>query len=188
MGEAARRKKRELAWRNALDAEEQIVVRVAERLSPVIPPFGACYQATFFLRYHLSTAFGINGDAVVGFVNDGTDHLFSSHAWFTFRGQMTDLAISRPLRPQVQRPGPVTIQGYELKPGWKWTYHLTEPPEGSVAVEALRADQRYRAFIEDEESLRRRMVARSTDLNAIREYLDGADNGLTYEALARAVA
>jgi hypothetical protein len=188
MGEAARRKAREIIWRTSLEDDEKIVFDVAQRLSPFVPPFGPCYQASFFLRLYLEKIYGIVGLAIVGFVNDGTDDVFASHAWYEFRGKMTDLAISRPLNPHLQRPGPVTIHGLEIRPGWTWTYHREEPPEGRAALEALLARPEMAPRVQEELARRQRMAMIATDLDMIRDYLDRADNGLTYDVMAARLA
>jgi hypothetical protein len=187
MGDAAKRKNREAVWRKSLSAEERVVVDVALRLSSILPLYGACYQSSFFLFYHLQKVHGLTGKAVVGFVNDGTDTTYCSHAWFTFNNAITDLAIARPLRPDVQHPGPLTIHGFEFKPGWRWSYHLCASLEDQKFFEQFRNHPVYGIQIQEEENIREKMSMISEDNDLIREYLDSADNGFTYDTLAKLV-
>ena len=122
-------------WVAALDEKQFAVVKVARAFIDVLAPSeGACYRCSFFLRLFLRERYGLDGRAVVGFVNDGTDEVYPSHAWYEFHGQRTDLAISRPLRPDVQPRGPLVIQGIEFQPGHAWTYHHERPAAGTLLV------------------------------------------------------
>ena len=70
--------------------QERAVVEVAEALQQVLPLDGACYRASFFLEHYLTKEHQLDGRAVVGFVNDGTDDIFTaSHGWYIFRGKVT---------------------------------------------------------------------------------------------------
>lgn len=113
MGEAARRKAAERAWLTTLDDQERVVVTTAKALGTALPLDGACYRASMFLKLFLEQEHGIAGEAVVGFVNDGTDELYASHAWFEFHGLRTDLTLCRPMHPEVQQRGPLVIHGVE---------------------------------------------------------------------------
>ena len=184
MGDSKRRKKFEEAWGSCLTEDERTVVSVARRLSNVLELQGACYRVSLFLRYYLFQRHGIEGTAVVGFVNDRTDNLYSSHAWFKFNGQKTDLTLSRPLSPALQKPGPLLIHGREFKSGWAWTYHDARPLLGIAAMVPLMGDP---AFVQAENlHLLMQATARNDDL--IRTYLDGARDGLDYETLAAQVS
>lgn len=174
-------------WERGLSEHERVVLNVAQKLYTALPMDGACYRSAFFLHYHLKKKFGIKGEAKVGFVNDGTDELFSSHAWYELNGQVTDLAISRPLRPEIQQRGPLLILGRELQPGWRWTYHIKPSAEGEQAFKRLLADPRSRSLAAENEALHRMMLETAKDDDAIRVYLDGAPDGLTYQVLAKRV-
>lgn len=171
-------------WAASLGETDRKVLTIARRLYSALPAAGACYRATFFLAYHLKQRRGIDGIPKVGFVNDGTDELFSSHAWYVLDGRVTDLGISRPLRPEIQRRGPLTILGRDIEPGWPWTYHEKRSTEGARIVEELLRDPRTARQISEGEELHRLMVATATSQEHIREYLDGAPDRLDYETLA----
>ena len=174
-------------WEETLGKEDRTVLAVAQKVYLALPMEGVCYRASFFLRYHLKTQFGIDGMARVGFVNDGTDDLFASHAWYEFGGRITDLAISRPLDPTLQRPGPLVILGREFQPGWKWTYHTERSEAAKRIIDGLLADRETRYHIGQAEKLHKMMSAVAQQDDRIRTYLDGAPDGMTYEVLKNRV-
>lgn len=184
MGEASRKKAAREKWVTTLDDDERKVAETAFALYRILPP-AACYRASLFLQYHLKKCYGLNGMAVVGFVNDGTDDLYSSHAWYMFRDKMTDIALCQPMDPSIQNPGPLIIQGATIAAGWPtWAYHADRPPEAIAVLEKLRSSPHAERVIEMEE-LHLRMKATAKNENLIRSYLDGAPDGLHYEALSQ---
>jgi len=188
MGDAARRKTAEAAWLGTLDADECIVVRAAKGLAAALPLDGACYRASFFLQLFLEQEYGVHTNAVVGFVNDGTDELYASHAWLEFRGQRTDLTLCRPLNSGVQRRGQLVIHGRVIVEGWsQYTYHLQRPSDGLRVIEQMMADPSTRPIVAEQDGLHLRMVNTVKDNALIRAYLDGAPDGLTYDCIATAV-
>ena len=170
MGEAKRRKT--TGTDEGADEEALVIERVARRLHRAFTVEGACYRTTLFLRYHLAHAHahGIRGEAVIGYVNDGTDDLYSSHAWFEHRGLVTDVALCRPLEPRLQKRGAVLVQGKEVVPGWAYTYHR-ERPADAFAVAAY-------------DKLHAAMTRIAHDEDEIRAYLDGAPDGIGYARMA----
>ena len=155
------------------DKEALVIQRVARRLHRSFAVEGACYRVTLFLRYHLARAHGIRGEAVIGYVNDGTDDLYSSHAWFEHRGLMTDVALCRPLEPRLQKRGAVLVGGKEVVPGWAFTYHR-ERPAGALTVVSY-------------DELHTAITGIAEDEDAIRAYLDGAPDGIGYTRMAALV-
>jgi len=188
MGEAARRKAAEAAWLATLDEQERILVGAAKGLGTALPLDGACYRASLFLKLFLEQELGIAANAVVGFVNDGTDELYASHAWLEFRGQRTDLTLCRPMSPEVQKRGQLVIHGRVIAEGWaRYTYHMHQPAEGLRVIERMRSDPLTRSMFAEQEELHLRMVATARDNALIRAFLDGAPDGLTYDRIAAAV-
>ncbi|MCB4805149.1 hypothetical protein QO001_005055 [Methylobacterium brachiatum] len=184
MGAAAVRKAQEAAWLNGLTSDEQQVVTTARRLTEILPLQGACYRASLFLKYHLEIVHGIVGTAVVGFVNDGTDDIDCSHAWFEFGGHMTDLGLVRPLNPQIQRAGPLIIHGREFRSGHRWNYQPTRSVAGLAQFAQLLADPKYAVKMRQADQLHRTMVATAQRNDLIRTYLDNAPDGGTYDVIA----
>lgn len=188
MGEATRRKAAEAAWLASLDEQERRLVHTAKALGKALPLDGACYRASLFLKLFLEQEHAIGGEAVVGFVNDGTDDLYASHAWFEFRGRRTDLTLCRPMNPEVQKRGSLVIHGRVIADGWpRYTYHAQRPPEGLAVINQLMSAPSTRPMVAEQEELHRRMAATATDNALIRAYLDGAPDSLTYERIAAAV-
>ena len=191
MGEAKRRTatrakaaEAKQAWEAGLSDRGRTVLRVAKRLGAALALPGACYRCAMFLRYHLVARHGIDGEAVVGFVNDGTDVAYSSHAWYEIDGLITDVALCRPEKPRFQKAGPVTILDREMAPGWSYTYHRQRPPEGRALVADLLRYPEIGPAMADAENLHLRMAAMAKSDELIRAYLDGAPDGLNYERLA----
>ena len=172
MGEAKRRKGTG-ADEGQADEEAIVIERVARRLHRAFTVEGACYRTALFLRYHLAQAHGIRGEAVVGYVNNGVDDHYSSHAWFEHQGLVTDVALCRPLEPRLQKRGAVLVRSREVMPGWRYTYHR-ERPAGSFAVAAY-------------DELHARVAGIAEDEDAIRAYLDGAPDGFSYTRMAALV-
>ena len=141
-----------------------------------------------FLKLFLEQEHGIDTNVVVGFVNDGTDELYASHAWLEFQGRQTDLTLCRPLSPGVQQRGQLVIHGRVIAEGWpRYKYHLHRPPQGLRIIEQMMADPSTRPMIAEQEELHLRMVATAKRNALIRAYLDGAPDGLTYDRIAAAV-
>lgn len=55
---------------------------------------GACYQVTMTLQKYLEETHGIAAQAVVGYVNDGTDDIMISHGWLEYEGMKIDLGLA----------------------------------------------------------------------------------------------
>ena len=188
MGEAAKRKAAEVAWLATLDEHERILVHAARGLGAALPLDGACYRASLFLKLFLEHEYGIDANAVVGFVNDGTDDLYASHAWLEFRGQRTDLTLRCPMSPEVQKRGQLVIHGRVIAEGWSgYTYHMHRPPEGLRVIQQLLSDASTQSMVAGQEELHLKMNATSKNSAMIRAYLDAAPDGLTYARIAKAV-
>jgi len=188
MGQAARRKSDETKWLATLDESERTVVRAARLLHRLFPLEGACYHLSFFLEYYLMRECGIEGRTVVGFVNDGTDDLYGSHAWYVFREKMTDIALCRPQHPHLQPAGPLVVHGREITPGRaRYSYHTERPPVGRAALLRLLEDPEKREAAGFAEQLHERVSSLPGDYEAIAEYLSGAPAGMDYVTMAHAL-
>ena len=123
-------------------------------------------------------------------MNDGTDDVYASHAWYEFKGQLTDIAISKPLRPDVQPRGPLTIQGIEFARGHRWTYHREMPLTGVQLVQQMMrlADPNMAGMLRQQEEIHVAMQTRSSDDSLIRAFLDQAPDGWTYQRIASAIS
>ena len=151
---------------------------------------GACYRYAFLLRLFLKERYGMDGRAVVGFVNDGTDEVYASHGWYEFDGHRTDLALWKPLNPGLQPSGPLTIHGVQVVPGHPWSYHR-EMPRAGLRLLQLGLAHKYPAIVamlRDQEQEHSEMKTRSENDRMMREFLDAAPDGLTYSRIADAVS
>jgi len=171
-----------------LTDEEAVVVRVAISLNNLFRSLeGGCYRTALFLRLYLKEHHGIQGDTVIGFVNDGQSNIYASHAWYEYDKKITDLAISRPLHQTQNAPGPLMIQGIELEPGHAYTYHRTMPETGQGLVNMIIGNpmlaELFRPQIETHAYAS--ACALSDDLS--RTYLDGVEDGWTYEKISDAI-
>lgn len=138
-----------------------------------------------FLGYHLATKHGIEAEVVIGYVNDGTDDLYASHAWIESGGRITDVAISRPEEPRLQKSGPLMILDTTVKPGWNgYTYHREMPPVGVEAARKMGADPRTRSQLAELDSRHAMMTAMAKDPAQMLAYLDGAPDGMDYRHMA----
>jgi hypothetical protein len=174
-----------LDWEYNLSASEHIVLETAYKLYMALQLPGTCYNSTFFLSYYLKKRFGIDGHVEVGFVSDGINEHSPSHAWFVYKGEITDLGLSRPLSPTRNRPGPLTILGRDLISGWKWNYYTAQSPEGQQALATLCAYPSYApndfAAVAKRTHIEMTLAAQST--TGIRRHLDRSPRGMNYHDL-----
>lgn len=187
MGEAKRRKKwqnEQDAWRAGLSERDRLVVRVAERIAEVLPLDGACYRTTMFLKYYLQQAHGIESNAVVGYVNDGTDLAFSYHAWLEVDGRRVDITLGRPLNSEYQKRGRTIILDREMTVGWTYTYHRERSAEALKLMLSLLQRDDTREYLAEADARHRQMITTSASPELTRVFLDSAPDGLTYERLA----
>lgn len=188
MGEASRRKRANAQWLAALDPQERIVAETAIKLMRGFPDDGACYRKAFFMRQFLQSRHAIDATAVVGFVNDGTDKIYASHAWLELGGKKVDIALAWPMQPDLQPRGQVLILDYVYAPGWAgYSYHRDRPPEGVAQIMQLMNDPQSRAFVSAQEELHLTMRATSKSDALIAAYLRNAPDGIDFERTAEIV-
>jgi hypothetical protein len=186
MGEAKRRREERGAWISGLTSAELAVVAAAEHLYfGFVGPKnfeGACYQLSLFFKVFLEEERGTPTDVVLGFVNDGTDEIYASHAWIEHFGRKTDLALAHPNHPGISRRGAVLILDRVAKPGLLYRY-TTKPPFDPF--DPTRYDLSGRSIVEDKRSEHAHIASIiAGGIPAIRAYLDGAPEGTKYEQLA----
>jgi hypothetical protein len=184
MNDHAAHKVAEIKWRNNLDYSEREVVASAEQLNAVLPALGATYRAAFFLHHYLANLYAINGEIIVGFVNNGEDNIYRSHAWFLYENQPTDLAISRLGGVGSDQAGPLLIHGFEVKPGKKkWEYHRARPSGSVLAVQELVPDPEDTDAVRHAEELHMHLANVALNSSMVRAYLDQAPDKMDYMAL-----
>ncbi|MFM9889709.1 MAG: hypothetical protein ACKVOE_03560 [Rickettsiales bacterium] len=172
-----------------LSADEQRIVEVAHALYTRLPLQGACYQYSFFLHYYLKKRYGIQGSVEVGFIRNAINGCYASHAWYVYRGQITDLAVSRPYNPEHNAPGALIMLGQIITPGALWHYHPEKAPE---AVRALRnlleiPSDDPNDIVSYAKHIHIKTSNAAKSMIGIRAYLDEAPRGMTYRDLVTLV-
>jgi hypothetical protein len=175
MGQAKRRNAEVQKWQASLSPEEKVVADVAQRLlQRFIEPAettGRCYRLTFFLHLYFSD-WGIQTTPVVGYVNDGTDDVFVSHAWLDYRGKKTDLALGRAERPHLNPPGDILILDFAFRPAETYTYHLIKSAAGTAVERQWLSDPRGADVVRHKAAEHKAMERRATNPQDMRAFLD----------------
>ncbi len=186
MGQAKQKAKLLADWKSGLSEDEKTVFDVAYRLhNNVIVPrnaFGMCYHSVFFLYLYLKEKHGIVTHPVIGYVNDGTDEIYISHAWLEFNDKRIDVSLSV-TDPKTGPAGPMIILDRVMKEGHKYVYSLEIPATGLRTHEALRLTG-SRDVLERKEKEHAEMCQRVNDDAAIRAYLDAEPSGFNYNKIA----
>lgn len=192
MGDSKRRRHELTQFLATLSVEERTIFDLSERISARIVRglnmTGGCYRITFLLKAILEKEHQIQSDAIVGFVNDGTDDTMISHAWLEYRGRKIDLTLANV--EQGQNRGPLLILDYEFKSSGahKYSYHQQRGERGDQVIKRLlEADSHYRNLIAQKEQEHLAMSDRAKSLDSIINYLDSAPDGYTYEKFLQAL-
>ena len=93
---------------------------------------GARTIDAMFQKLYLGMSHGIPTDVVLGYINDGTDKVYASHARVEQNRRRTDVATP------FNRPplGTAYILGEVHERNHPWTYHLERPPNAFVPNDA----------------------------------------------------
>jgi hypothetical protein len=196
MGQA---KRREMAYHAAkaelldtLQGDERIVAETSISLYErfVLPKryTGGCYMTSMFLHRFLLDERGIATDPVVGYVNDGTDDIFMSHAWIEFGGRKVDLTLNVTEYQDVQLPGAVLILDHVLKPGHvSHSYHVALTPASRAKNAMMAKEPQLAAMLRHKAREHADMRDRAADPALMTAYLAGAPTALGYEAMRAAI-
>lgn len=178
-----------LAWEAGLTATDACILEVAYKLYVSQQQPGTCYNAAFFLCYYLKKHHGIDGHVEVGFIHDGVNDRFSSHAWYVHKGRIVDIAISRPLNPHLIYPGPLTILGCDIIEGWKWQYFTADSEQGRAARTQLEknAANNPNDVAAIAKQIHVRMANIATSKSLMRAYLDRCPPGMSYRDLVKSI-
>jgi hypothetical protein len=187
MGQAKRRNAEVQKWQASLSPEEKAVADAAQRLlQRFIDPSeatGMCYRLTFFLHLYLLDK-GVQTTPVVGYVNDGTDDVFVSHAWLDYAGKKTDLVLGRAERPHLNPPGDILILDFPFRRAGKYTYHLTKTAAAVAVEDEWLSDPRGAGVVRHKAAEHEAMERRALSVHVMRAFLDHAPDGLTYSRIA----
>ncbi len=189
MSQTKNRKKETAAFLASLSNEERIVFDLSEltykRIIRGLDFKGACYHMTFFLKTVLRQEHGIESNAVVGFVNDGTDDIMISHGWLEFSGRKIDITLAN--LNHGQRPGPVLIldQKFQEHNTANYSYYYERGDVGDRTIKKLLISNNPQccAIVQQKEREHNLMVEIGSSKERIMEYLNHAPNGVTYDRL-----
>jgi hypothetical protein len=187
MGQAKRRGADIQKWLAELSVEERQIADAAQRLlQRFIDPSeatGMCYRLTYFLHLYLLEK-GIKTTPVIGYVNDGTDDVFMSHAWLDYADKKTDLTLNTAERPDLNPPGEILILDFPFRRARKYTYHLAKSPAANAVEAEWLKDPRGAAIVRQKAAEHVAMEKRALNPDKLRVFLDQAPDGLTYARLA----
>lgn len=189
MGEAKRRAADMAKWQASLSPASQTVADVAsaahDRIITRLGATGMCYRMAFFLIEFLEREHGITAQPVVGYVNDGGDRFMSSHAWVELDGRKTDISLTIMEQPTLPT-GALLILDRVFKPGRAtYSYHRERDQAAlDLLAEYARNAPHVAEDIRRKEEEHERMVEVAQTPERRRAYLDGAPDGLSYEAMS----
>lgn len=171
-----------------LDEESQIVAEAAIRLFErfIVPRqySGGCYLTTMVLHRYLLDERGIITEPVVGYINDGTDDIFMSHAWIEHRGRKTDVTIALTDPDLGVRPGPLLAQDAVLLPGHSgYSYHLELSDDAIAQNRLFMAEPQTAELLQHKEREHRHMAECMRDAERMRDHMAGAPPEFSYAAM-----
>ena len=196
MGEAKRRAESyRLAKENLLTAVQGNDRKIAESAISLFEGFvmpnrytGGCYLTTMFLHRYLADECGIETEPVVGYINDGTDDIFMSHAWLEVEGRKTDLTVHLTDRPDVQLPGALVILDHVLRPGRvTHSYHRELTPAAVTANVEMAKEPQLAALLAHKQREHQEMFARASDTKLMAAYLAAAPLEFGYAAMRASI-
>ncbi|MET4316269.1 hypothetical protein [Bradyrhizobium sp. RT5a] len=183
MGQAKRRDAELKTWLASLSPAQKVVADAAQRVvTRYVDPAegtGMCYRLSFFLHLYLLSK-GVRTAPVVGYVNDGTDDIFMSHAWVAHEDKKTDVTLHRPERPHLNPAGDLLILDFPFRRAHKYSYHLTKSQAAIDLESELLKDPRGGMIVRHKAEEHVLMSRRAQSAEAMRAYLDSAPDGTTY--------
>lgn len=145
---------------------------------------GGCYLVTMTLHRYLADEHGIKTVPVIGYVNDGTDDIFISHAWLEHEGLKTDLTLHQTEYPDIQLPGAVLVMDQPIRQGVvQHTYHVERTDEGMKAAQRMLAHPETAAIAKHKEQEHLDMVDRAQSRALMDAYLQAAPIECGYAAM-----
>ena len=145
---------------------------------------GGCYLITMILHRYLMTEHQIPTNAVVGYVNDGTDDIMISHAWLDYQGLKTDLTLNIVEQNGAVQPGGLLVLDQEIKAGTlRYSYHLDRTIEGMIAAQQMINDPATAPVALHKEEEHRLMLACSKNGELMDAYIAAAPPPLSYSAI-----
>ena len=141
-----------------------------------------------FLHRFLADEHGIATTPVVGYVNDGTDDIFMSHAWLDVAGRKVDLTLHLTEHQGVQLPGALLVLDHVLRPGQvSHSYYFEMSPAAEVANAIIAQDPRGAFILRHKEQEHHEMALRAADPVLMADYLAKAPAEFGYAAMRAAL-
>lgn len=193
MGESKKRQTQALQTIAGLDGVDRDFTMAVYALYEGAPLQGASYRLTGFLWLYLHDRLGIETTPVIGYAHDPSaaeDVTYWSHAWLERGEAVTDIAMARPRLPKATPPGPVLIDGRTILPGLaRYAFRRQRSPAGEAAIQELLngTDHKMAAAVTRRIEVHDRMTEMFKDPDAVRTYLDDAEDKVTYDRLATAL-
>jgi hypothetical protein len=191
MGEAKRKAADLQKWLDALTKEERVVYDSARALfDRFIHPERVremCYHSVFFLHEYIKNSHGIIVEPMIGYINDGTDEVQISHAWLEFGGKKTDVSLTFTSRREINPPGQLIYHDRVFGQGNVYSYHREMSQAGRAALEEIRAAGNA-VMVVHKAREHAQMLSMAEDRSQIRNYLDTAPKGMTYEEIAARIS
>ena len=146
-----------------------------------------CYRLAFFVTVYLREEHDISANAVVGYAHDQTSPVMASHAWVEVEAKKTDLSLAFTEEPDIQLPGEVLILDHVYKPGHRYAYFRERNDAANEVIRTLLDDPQFLLVVRHNEAEHAKMAELSQNTAQMRQYLDAAPDGLSYDALARSI-
>lgn len=141
---------------------------------------GGCYAMTMFLALYLREH-NVIAEPVIGYVNDGTDDIFISHAWLEHANRKVDLTIHLTEHADAQLPGGLLVLGHVLRPGKvQHSYSRKLTAAAQSQYDLMSADPQMKMLLEHKDNEHRQMQERASDPEKMQAFLDAAPPGLRF--------
>jgi hypothetical protein len=144
---------------------------------------GGCYLTNMILHRFLKDERHIETEVVVGYINDGSDDIFISHAWLEHGGSKTDLTIY--LTHDASLQGGLLVCDELLRPGSvTYTYHRQQTEAGRREEITMMRNLQLAPIVAHKAQEHRGMLLRAENPSLMKAYLDSAPPEQGYEAMA----
>ena len=141
-----------------------------------------CYQITFFLKAALEKEYGIKSNAVIGYVNDGTDDVFISHAWLEYNNKKTDLTLTNVTSGLSRGALLILDKKFQDHRMTDYTYHLQMTDEAKAEIQNI-IENGGQAIVFRKEKEHNFMLDICESTDKIIEFLNTEPRGINYEKL-----
>lgn len=186
MGQAKARKQEVDTAISTLTEHERIIFDLAKKMFDRVicgmSMTGGCYRITFILKEILKREHNIETEAVIGFVNDGTDDIMISHGWLEYNNKKTDLTLAKVAQGLNRGPLLILDQQFKAHGAVNYSYHRQRNEAGDKAAQLLLTSdlREVRKIAEQKEAEHKFMLEIADSDQKIMNFLDSAPDGATY--------